>query len=74
MEQIKFIKISELQDIKKLVNLASKIDGEIIVTKGHFNISVKSVLGLLSLDLSNGVKITYPYNKDLDNFLQSFEF
>lgn len=74
METNKFIRMDNLQDIKKLVNIVSSINGKVIVTKGHLKINAKSVLGLLSLDLSHGVKITYPYNEQLDNFLQPFEF
>lgn len=74
MEQYKYIKINNLQDIKKLVNLVSSIDGNVIVSKGNLKINAKSVLGLLSLDLSHGVKITYPYDEHLDAFLRPFEF
>lgn len=75
MEQYKFIKIDNLEDIKKLVNIASSIEeGDVIVSKGALKINAKSVLGLLSLNLANGVKITYPCNQELELFLQSFEF
>ena len=58
METNKFIKIENVQDIKRLL----------------LKINAKSILGLLSLDLSHGAKITYPYNEQLDKFLQPFEF
>jgi hypothetical protein len=74
METNKFIKMDNLQDIKRLASIVSSINGEVIVTKGLLKINAKSVLGLLSLDLSHGAKITYPYNEQLDNFLQPFEF
>lgn len=74
METHKFIRMDNLQDIKKLINIVSSIDGKVTVTKGNLKINAKSVLGLLSLDLSYGAKITYPYNERLDNFLQPFEF
>lgn len=74
METNKFIKIENVQDIKRLVNIVSSINEEVIVTKGLLKINAKSVLGLLSLDLSHGAKITYPYNEQLDKFLQPFEF
>lgn len=74
METHKFIKMDNLQDIKRLASIVSSIDGKATVTKGNLKINAKSVLGLLSLDLSHGAKITYPYNEQLDKFLQPFEF
>lgn len=74
METNKFIKMDNLQDIKRLASIVSSINGKATITKGNLKINAKSVLGLLSLDLSHGAKITYPYNEQLDKFLQPFEF
>lgn len=70
----KTIKLKELSDIYSFVQEASKVDGDVLVQRGKFTVDAKSILGILSLDMSQGALITYPEDaNDFDNYLSNFE-
>ena len=54
------IKINSLNDVYDFVKHAQDVEGDIIVSKGKFYVDGKSVLGILSLDMSDGVNVMYP--------------
>lgn len=35
-------------------------DGDVVVSKGKFSVDGKSILGILSLDMTDGVLVSYP--------------
>ncbi len=68
------IKINSLNDVYEFVKHAQDVDGDIIVSKGKFHVDGKSVLGILSLDMSDGVNVTYPEEATaFGDFLSKFE-
>lgn len=69
-----YIKIEKYENIKKLVELNTKIEGDVTIKRGKYVIDGKSIMGILSIDLSKGAYIEYPEDADeLTNFLKEFE-
>ena len=70
----KFVKIYGIVDATKLVELSTQIEGDVIIKRGKFSVDGKSILGIFSIGLTEGVTIEYPEDAyELDEFLQQFE-
>lgn len=68
------IKISVFTDYMLLVNEASKVDGDVTLSKGRYSVDAKSLPGVFSLDLSEGATIEYPENAfEFDQFLFKYK-
>ena len=68
-----FIKITEINDVNKFVQYAKNVRGDVLVSRGQFCIDGKSILGIYSLDVSQGCTVQYPENeKEFDEFIQQF--
>lgn len=73
------IKIERIDDIKTFIKLASRINGDINVSKGIYIVDGKSAMGLMSIDLSSGVRVEYMDDssesvKDFENFLNKLAY
>lgn len=69
-----FIKMGAVSDITSFVKIASSIDGDILVKKGRYCIDGKSLMGMFSLDLTNGAIVEYPEDAIiLDEFLDNYK-
>lgn len=69
-----FVKMNGIQDVMTFVKIASSIDGDILVKKGIYCIDGKSLMGMFSIDLTNGVVIEYPDDAIiLDEFLDNYK-
>lgn len=55
----KKIKLSELDDVKEFVNTAGRCDFDIDVYYNRVIIDAKSILGVLSLDLTRVLTVQY---------------
>ena len=55
----KYLKICGINDLKEFSRLATMLDGDVVISKGKYVIDGKSLMGLLSIDTSNGVKVEY---------------
>lgn len=53
------IRISSLQEVKEFVELANECDFEINVHYNHIIIDAKSILGVLSMDLTKTLTVEY---------------
>lgn len=70
----KHIKMTGVKDVCDMVILAQRTLGDVIIKKGHYVVDGKSLMGVFSLDMSDGVIIEYPKTADdLDDFLLKFE-
>ena len=70
----KIIKIVNINDLKEFVKKANDIEGDVIIQKGKFFVDGKSLLGLLSINISDHCRIYYPKdNIEFENFISSFE-
>jgi len=55
----KKIKLSQIQDVKEFVSSAEKCDFDIDVFYNRISIDAKSIMGVLSLDLSQVLTVKY---------------
>ena len=54
--------------------MAQSVNGDIYVKKGVYCIDGKSLMGLFSIDMSNGVTIAYPSEAtDFENYIKQFK-
>lgn len=70
------VSISSINDIYKFVELAQKVEGDIVVRKGKFCVDGRSALGVLSLNLTSGATIEFaptPSNQFMIDYLEQFE-
>lgn len=74
MPKSKFIKINSVTDVMNFVKEASKIEGDVTVLKGRYIIDGKSIMGVMSIDMSTGMTVEYPADAvDFENFISQFE-
>lgn len=68
------IKMNELTTIYVFAERARAVDGDVILHKGHFSVDGKSLLGIMSIDMTDGVVVEYPTDAiDFENFVKEFE-
>jgi len=67
------IKITEIRDIYELVRQAEAVEGDVICSRGKYNVDCKSILGLFSLNLTEGFIIEYPEDAiGFENYIRQF--
>lgn len=54
------IKINEIFDLVTLVQKASEVEGDVILSKDRYEVDAKSLMGVMSIDVSKPVFVTYP--------------
>ena len=70
----KYIKIHGITDVTKLAQEAYKVDGDICLKKGKYVVDGKSLMGIMSIDVSTGVTIEYPEDAiEFEDFISHFE-
>ena len=70
MKEVK-IKLSSVQDAKDFVNLASRCDFDIDLYYGHMMIDGKSLIGVLSMDLTRILVVKFEgENAEFEDFLK----
>ena len=60
------IKLKEINDVYKLVNILVGFDGDVDLESGRYKVDGKSILGIFSLDLRQPIKLTYDSEKGAD--------
>jgi phosphotransferase system HPr-like phosphotransfer protein len=63
--------LNKFEDIQKFVRISNTYDSDINVYKGHYIIDGKSLLGVMSLNLSETIEVEIITNNELD--IDSFE-
>ena len=53
------IKLKEINDVYKLVNILVGFDGDVDLESGRYKVDGKSILGIFSLDLRQPIKLPY---------------
>jgi phosphotransferase system HPr-like phosphotransfer protein len=59
------IHLDSIDKVKAFVNSVNSFDGDFDLTSGHSIIDAKSIMGILSLDLSNPLNLTI-YNDNTE--------
>ena len=72
--KFKYIKITELDDLSTFISKAVKVEGDVLVHREKFCVDGKSIMGMMSIDVSQGCKIEYPESaKEFDTYISQFE-
>lgn len=70
----KQIRLRELNDVKEFVKIATKCDFDIDVFYNRIIVDAKSLLGVMSLDLSRTLNVVCRgFNQEFDLVLQKYE-
>ena len=68
------VRIRGVTDTALLVEHAKEINTDVTIRHGKFCIDGKSILGVLSLDMSDGVQVEYDEDEtEFENWLRKFE-
>ena len=54
------IDINGVYDISEFVNQAAKVKGDVVVRRGSRSVDATSLMGMLSLDTTGGIEVTFP--------------
>ena len=76
MDNVKqmIIAIHGVHDVYEFINYASKVDGDVLLKRGKFAVDGKSFLGVFSIDISQGVIITYPASAtDFEQYILQYK-
>lgn len=67
------IKLTELQDVKDFVTAASECDFDIDIFYNRVTVDAKSILGVLSMDLTRDLTVQYfGENSSFENVLSKY--
>ena len=66
------IKINEFSKIKQICDVCNQFVDDVYAESGNYRVNAKSILGLLSLDLSQGIELVIDTYKDstISNFIK----
>lgn len=62
MKKQRKIKLTSIMDVKEFVTVAGECDFDVSIFCNHMIVDAKSVLGVLSLDLSKALMVEYDGN------------
>lgn len=69
-----FVKMTGIKDITDLVKYATGVEGDIEIRKGRWCVDAKSLMGVMSIDMSGGATMVYPADAlDFENYIKQFE-
>lgn len=70
----KKVRLTSIHDIILFQECAEAVQGKVTVVKGKFTVDGKSLLGIMSLDVVDGIEVIYPAKaKEFDEFLSTYE-
>lgn len=68
------IALKTIFDLDTFIKKANAVDGDVLVYRGKFVVDGKSVLGVMSLDLTDGFIVEYPSDAiEFEQFLSKYE-
>ena len=67
------IKLKEINDVYKLVNILVGFEGDVDLESGKYKVDGKSILGIFSLDLRQPIKLTYNEEKGADKLREQLK-
>lgn len=67
------IKLREINDVYKLVNILVGFDGDVDLESGKYKVDGKSILGIFSLDLRQPIKLTYDSEVGADKLYEQLK-
>ena len=68
-----FIKMRGISEVNNFVKEARAVEGDVIVSRGRYCIDGKSILGMFSIDTSQGCYVEYDENESaFDSYVNQF--
>mgnify|MGYP000926069402 CR=1 FL=1 len=70
------VTLNTIQKVTDFVTIMSKLDDDVNLVSGRFVVDAKSILGILSLDLSKPIKVEHIGDKnqnEISNIISTFE-
>lgn len=64
MKKLFKLRLSKVDEVRQFVDLASFVDGEVMLKSGRWCINGKSILGVFSLDLSSDIDCEVEASED----------
>ena len=55
-----YVAINTINKVTEFVQKASQVDGDVICSKGRYTVDGKSIMGIFSIDVSEGIIVEYP--------------
>ena len=69
-----YVAINTINKAIEFVQKASQVDGDVICTKGRYTIDGKSIMGVFSIDISEGIIVEYPETAtDFEEYISQFK-
>lgn len=69
----RFIRIMGIPDVTAFVTEATMVEGDVEVRKGRWCVDGKSLLGMFSIDISQGATVVYPADAtNFDEYVSQF--
>lgn len=70
----KHLKISAITELVEFMNMAAKVEGDVCCLRGRFSVDAKSLMGLMSIDTSQGFECFYPTDATaFEQYISKFE-
>ena len=68
------VAINTINKVTEFVQRASQVDGDVVCTKGRYTVDGKSIMGVFSIDISEGITVEYPETAiDFEEYLSQFK-
>jgi phosphotransferase system HPr-like phosphotransfer protein len=68
------ISIHGINDVYKFIKYAIDAPGDVTVSRGTYNCDARSVMGVLSIDMSQNVTVEYPDSAtEFEKFIKQFQ-
>lgn len=67
------ISLNSIEKIKSFVNTVAKFDYDFDLVSGRYIIDAKSIMGILSLDLSKPIDLNIHAEKDTEEILEALK-
>lgn len=69
-----YVAINTINKAIEFVQKASQVDGDVICTKGRYTIDGKSIMGIFSINISEGIMVEYPETAtDFEEYISQFK-
>ena len=69
-----YIAINTINKVTEFVQKASQVDGDVICSKGRYTVDGKSIMGIFSIDVSEGIVVEYPETAtEFEEYISQFK-
>ena len=69
-----YVAINTINQVTEFVQKASQVDGDVICSKGRYTVDGKSIMGIFSIDVSEGIVVEYPETAiEFEEYISQFK-